>query len=167
MSNIFIVILLKDIFGLIDYLQMEPYNDFDTWKHILYNPYVKGNTEPMYNFLSKIMWRTSKKSVLDQVSLNYLGKLIKDFLKCGFQINIPQQTHELHMLEFSAVEKFFYSREHEVCAREFLHIAAKYNSDLHLERMDKTDLKNVRKRYLDLYNIIVYFSFSLWVLFYH
>lgn len=154
MSIIFLVILLKDIFGLIDYLQMEPYNDFDTWKHILYNPYVKGNTEPMYNFLSKIMWRTSKTSVLDQVSLNYCGKLITDLLKCSFQINIPQQTHELHMLEFSAVEKFFYSREHEVCAREFLHIAGKYNSDLHLERMDKTNLKNVRELIFCLYKLL-------------
>ncbi|KAF7281635.1 hypothetical protein GWI33_004494 [Rhynchophorus ferrugineus] len=122
---------LTDIYGLIDYLQMEPYSEYDTWKNILYNPYLKGNKEPMYTFLSKVLWRTGKKSVLDQ-------------------INIPQQTHEIHLLEFSAVEKFFYNREHEICARDFLYISQKFNSDCLLEKMDKKDLKNLMAPLLSL-----------------
>ncbi|KAH1005134.1 hypothetical protein HUJ04_006175 [Dendroctonus ponderosae] len=86
---------IADIFALIDYLQMEPYNDLYTWNNVLYYPYVAGNTQPMYDFLSKILWRTSKSAVLNQ-------------------INIPEQSEKLHMLEFSAVEKFFYNREHEL-----------------------------------------------------
>lgn len=51
---------------------MEPYSDFDTWKHILYDPYIQGTTEPMLSFLSEVLWRTSKSSVLDQVVLFYI-----------------------------------------------------------------------------------------------
>ncbi|XP_066137838.1 E3 ubiquitin-protein ligase SHPRH isoform X1 [Euwallacea fornicatus] len=115
---------LSDIFGLIDYLQMQPYSDFNTWNHILYNPFVSGVTEPMYDFLSKVLWRTSKNSVLNQ-------------------INIPPQSTEMHVLEFSAVEKFFYQREHEICANDFLVNANKYDPDTFLDKMNKKDFKNL------------------------
>ncbi|XP_050307635.1 E3 ubiquitin-protein ligase SHPRH isoform X2 [Anthonomus grandis grandis] len=115
---------VADLFGLIDYLQMEPYKDPETWRYILYDPYLKGKPEAMYDFLSRVLWRTSKDSVLAQ-------------------INIPAQMKELHLLEFSAVEKFFYGKEHEICGKEFLHIASKYEDELPLEKMNRSDLKNL------------------------
>jgi hypothetical protein len=53
--------------GLIDYLQMEPYNDRYTWEQLLFNPYVRGQPEPMYKFLSQVLWRSSKDEIIDQV----------------------------------------------------------------------------------------------------
>ncbi|KAL1506154.1 hypothetical protein ABEB36_005568 [Hypothenemus hampei] len=122
---------VSDLFALIEYLQMEPYNDPSTWKHILYNPYLNGNTIPMYEFLSKVLWRTSKQSVIDQ-------------------INIPQQTHEVHFIEFSAIEKFFYNREHELCCKRFLQIVTKFEPNMPLEKLDKRDLKNLMAPLLSL-----------------
>lgn len=122
---------VTDIYGLIDYLKMEPYADYDTWKHILYDPYLKGDKEPMYNFLGKVLWRTTKESVLDQ-------------------INIPQQTHQLHVLELSAVEKFYYNREHEYSARDFLKMSEKFDPESLLENLDKKDLKNLMAPLLSL-----------------
>ncbi|CAH1134952.1 unnamed protein product [Ceutorhynchus assimilis] len=115
---------VSDIYGLIDYLKMEPYNDPATWRHILYDNYVRGDTKPMFEFLSKVLWRTTKDSVLDQ-------------------INIPQQTQELHLVELSAVEKFSYKQQHNRCAKDFLAISRKYPADLALEKMNKSDLRNL------------------------
>jgi hypothetical protein len=39
------------------------------------------------------------------------------FLKCLFQINIPQQTDEVHWLTFSPVEEHFYRRQYRDCVR--------------------------------------------------
>uniref|UniRef100_A0AAR5Q841 RING-type domain-containing protein n=1 Tax=Dendroctonus ponderosae TaxID=77166 RepID=A0AAR5Q841_DENPD len=122
---------IADIFALIDYLQMEPYNDLYTWNNVLYYPYVAGNTQPMYDFLSKILWRTSKSAVLNQ-------------------INIPEQSEKLHMLEFSAVEKFFYNREHEVCSRNFLQIASKFEEDITLQKMNRKHLKQLMQPLVSL-----------------
>lgn len=49
------------------------------------------------------------------------------------------------MLEFSAVEKFFYNREHEVCSQNFLQTAARFEEDMALQKMDKKELKQVKK----------------------
>ncbi|XP_060526176.1 E3 ubiquitin-protein ligase SHPRH isoform X2 [Cylas formicarius] len=115
---------LSDLYGLVDYLQMAPYNDHDAWRYALYDPYLNGDKDAMYDFLGKVLWRTSKRSVWDQM-------------------NIPHQTYELHALEFSAVEKFFYNSEHELSAKTFLNIAGRFNPDLLLDKMDRQDMNNL------------------------
>lgn len=52
---------------MVDYLQIEPYNELDTWTNILYTPYFNGNIEPLCSFLNQIMWRSTKAEVIDQV----------------------------------------------------------------------------------------------------
>ena len=37
------------------------------WNILLYRPYCHGVKEPLYNAVSKVLWRTAKKDVLDQV----------------------------------------------------------------------------------------------------
>ncbi|CAG9815357.1 unnamed protein product [Phaedon cochleariae] len=115
---------VSDLYGLIDYLQITPYDDALTWKSILYQPYVAGNEKPMIDFLSQVLWRTCKKDVADQV-------------------NIPKQSYKEHLLEFSAVEKYFYKREHELISKDFLSKAMKFDSTLLLEKLDKSSLKKL------------------------
>ncbi|GLV41293.1 uncharacterized protein CBL_04817 [Carabus blaptoides fortunei] len=99
-----------------------PYNTSDAWNHLLYYPYIHENKQPMIEFLSKILWRSAKVNVIEQ-------------------INIPPQTIEEHWLEFSAVEKFFYRREHELCANNFLNKLNKLNSlDVTLKSVDRHTL---------------------------
>lgn len=59
--------IFTDLYGLIDALQLNPYSNYDTWEHLLLNPYLSGNPNPMYKFLSQTMWRSSKNAVIEQV----------------------------------------------------------------------------------------------------
>ncbi|XP_057665468.1 E3 ubiquitin-protein ligase SHPRH isoform X2 [Diorhabda carinulata] len=115
---------ISDLQGLIDYLQINPYSDITVWNKILYEPYLAGNEQPLLNFLSDVLWRTAKKDVTNQ-------------------INIPQQTYLEHLLEFSAVEKYFYKREHELICNDFLSKVRKYDLSIHLESLDKSTLKKL------------------------
>ncbi|XP_028150030.1 E3 ubiquitin-protein ligase SHPRH isoform X2 [Diabrotica virgifera virgifera] len=127
---------ISDLYGLIDYLQISPYKDLTTWQKILYQPYLVGNEEPLLNFLSTILWRTSKKDVADQV-------------------DIPKQTHLHHTLDFCAVEKYFYKREHEIRGRFFAERCNRYDPAICLDTLDKQALKKILEPVLTLRQICV------------
>lgn len=59
--------IFADLYGLIHFLGLEPYSNQDAWSWLLFVPYVLGNSKPLLDILGKIMWRTEKKDVLDQV----------------------------------------------------------------------------------------------------
>ncbi|XP_044756394.1 E3 ubiquitin-protein ligase SHPRH [Coccinella septempunctata] len=122
---------IRDLFGMVDYLQIEPYNEEDTWKNLLYTPYMNGNIEPLCSFLSKIMWRSTKAEVIDQ-------------------IGIPKQVVKEHFLEFSAVEKFFYNKEHELCSIAFLATLKNINTNIPLVKLDRSLLKKIMVPLLSL-----------------
>uniref|UniRef100_A0A8D0YCF4 E3 ubiquitin-protein ligase SHPRH n=1 Tax=Sus scrofa TaxID=9823 RepID=A0A8D0YCF4_PIG len=90
---------LEDLFGLVVFLGIEPYCVKHWWVRLLYRPYCKKNPQPLYSFIAKILWRSAKKDVIDQ-------------------IQIPPQTEEIHWLHFSPVERHFYHRQHEVCCQD-------------------------------------------------
>uniref|UniRef100_A0A8C6CZ53 E3 ubiquitin-protein ligase SHPRH n=1 Tax=Moschus moschiferus TaxID=68415 RepID=A0A8C6CZ53_MOSMO len=90
---------LEDLFGLVVFLGVEPYCVRHWWVRLLYRPYCKKNPLFLYSFIAKIMWRSAKKDVIDQ-------------------IQIPPQTEETHWLHFSPVERHFYHRQHEVCCQD-------------------------------------------------
>ncbi|XP_058523315.1 E3 ubiquitin-protein ligase SHPRH isoform X1 [Ochotona princeps] len=90
---------LEDLFGLVVFLGIEPYCVKHWWIRLLYQPYCKKNPQPLYSFIAKILWRSAKKDVIDQ-------------------IQIPPQTEEIHWLHFSPVERHFYHRQHEVCCQD-------------------------------------------------
>ncbi|KAM6185290.1 E3 ubiquitin-protein ligase SHPRH [Rhynchocyon petersi] len=90
---------LEDLFGLVVFLGIEPFCLRHWWVRLLYRPYCKKNPQPLYSFIAKILWRSAKKDVLDQ-------------------IQIPPQTEEVHWLHFSPVERHFYHRQHEVCCQD-------------------------------------------------
>ncbi|KAF3831986.1 hypothetical protein GH733_000798, partial [Mirounga leonina] len=90
---------LEDLFGLVVFLGIEPYCVKHWWVRLLYRPYCKKNPQLLYSFIAKILWRSAKKDVIDQ-------------------IQIPPQTEEIHWLHFSPVERHFYHRQHEVCCQD-------------------------------------------------
>nr|XP_056708771.1 E3 ubiquitin-protein ligase SHPRH [Euleptes europaea] len=92
---------LEDLYGLVLFLGADPYWVKYWWDQLLYRPYCRKKTQPLYNFIAKIMWRSAKKDVIDQ-------------------IQIPAQTEDTHWLHFSPVERHFYHRQHEVCCQDAL-----------------------------------------------
>ncbi|XP_054470083.1 E3 ubiquitin-protein ligase SHPRH [Anoplopoma fimbria] len=92
---------LEDLYGLMLFLGVDPYWVKHWWDQLLYRPYRRGNTEPLYNVIAQLLWRSAKKDVIDQ-------------------IQIPPQTEEVHWLRFSPVEGHFYHRQHEVCSQDAL-----------------------------------------------
>ncbi|KAF5926444.1 hypothetical protein HPG69_013749 [Diceros bicornis minor] len=90
---------LEDLFGLVVFLGIEPYCVRHWWVRLLYRPYCKTNPQLLYSFIAKILWRSAKKDVIDQ-------------------IQIPPQTEEIHWLHFSPVERHFYHRQREVCCQD-------------------------------------------------
>ncbi|XP_069462819.1 E3 ubiquitin-protein ligase SHPRH [Ambystoma mexicanum] len=92
---------LEDLYGLVLFLGIDPFWVRHWWDRLLYRPYCRKNPQPLYQLMSRIMWRSAKKDVLDQ-------------------IQIPPQTEDVHWLHFSPVERHFYHRQHEVCCQDAL-----------------------------------------------
>ncbi|XP_075604583.1 E3 ubiquitin-protein ligase SHPRH isoform X1 [Balearica regulorum gibbericeps] len=92
---------LEDLYGLVLFLGIDPYWVKHWWDQLLYRPYCRKNPRPLYSLIAKIMWRSAKKDVIDQ-------------------IQIPPQTENVHWLHFSPVERHFYHRQHEVCCQDAL-----------------------------------------------
>uniref|UniRef100_A0A672UFC1 E3 ubiquitin-protein ligase SHPRH n=1 Tax=Strigops habroptila TaxID=2489341 RepID=A0A672UFC1_STRHB len=92
---------LEDLYGLVLFLGIDPYWVKHWWDRLLYRPYCRKNPQPLYSLIAKIMWRSAKKDVIDQ-------------------IQIPPQTENVHWLHFSPVERHFYHRQHEVCCQDAL-----------------------------------------------
>uniref|UniRef100_A0A8C3KVU7 E3 ubiquitin-protein ligase SHPRH n=1 Tax=Chrysolophus pictus TaxID=9089 RepID=A0A8C3KVU7_CHRPC len=92
---------LEDLYGLVLFLGIDPYWVKHWWDQLLYRPYCRKNSQPLYSLIAKIMWRSAKKDVIDQ-------------------IQIPPQTENIHWLHFSPVERHFYHRQHEVCCQDAL-----------------------------------------------
>ncbi|XP_063765711.1 E3 ubiquitin-protein ligase SHPRH isoform X2 [Eleginops maclovinus] len=92
---------LEDLYGLVLFLGVDPFWVKHWWLQLLYRPYRRGHTAPLYGVIAHILWRSAKKDVIDQ-------------------IQIPPQTEEVHWLNFSPVEGHFYHRQHEVCSHDAL-----------------------------------------------
>lgn len=64
----FLFFFFLDLFGLVVFLGVEPYCVKHWWVRLLYRPYCKKNPQLLYSFIAKILWRSAKKDVIDQVS---------------------------------------------------------------------------------------------------
>nr|XP_033793202.1 E3 ubiquitin-protein ligase SHPRH isoform X2 [Geotrypetes seraphini]XP_033793203.1 E3 ubiquitin-protein ligase SHPRH isoform X2 [Geotrypetes seraphini] len=92
---------LEDLYGLVLFLGFDPFWVKHWWDQLLYRPYCRKNPMPLFHLIAKILWRSAKKDVIDQ-------------------IQIPPQTEDVHWLHFSPVERHFYHRQHEVCCQDAL-----------------------------------------------
>lgn len=86
--------------------------DIETDKQVLRNP------SRLTEMLAPIFWRTRKSAVTDQIQL-------------------PDQTEQVHWLSFSAVEQHFYQQQQARCARDAAERFRKFTGDL------KTKLSNL------------------------
>ncbi|KAI4383932.1 hypothetical protein MLD38_009712 [Melastoma candidum] len=98
---------LDDLYGLLKYLKLHPFNVFRWWAEVIRDPYENGDAAAMeftHNLFKIIMWRSSKMHVADE-------------------LQIPLQEECVSWLSFSPIEEHFYQRQHETCvdyARELL-----------------------------------------------
>ncbi|MEE6475060.1 hypothetical protein FKM82_010603 [Ascaphus truei] len=116
---------LEDLFGLVLFLGVDPYWVKHWWDQLLYRPYRRKNPLPLYRLVAKIMWRSAKKDVIDQ-------------------IQIPPQTADVHWLHFSPVERHFYHRQHEVCCQDALAKLRKITDwSLKLSSLDRRTVSSI------------------------
>ncbi|XP_073413769.1 E3 ubiquitin-protein ligase SHPRH isoform X1 [Dendrobates tinctorius] len=116
---------LEDLFGLVLFLGVDPYWVKHWWDQLLYRPYCRMNPLPLYRLIAKVMWRSAKKDVLDQ-------------------IQIPEQTEDVHWLHFSPVERHFYHRQHEVCCQDALAKLRKISDwSLKLSSLDRRTVSSI------------------------
>ena len=95
---IIVYMFFLDIYGLLLFLTVRPYNCKLWWKRALLDQYRAGNYKPLFELTSRVMWRTCKSDVEEQICL-------------------PKQTEYISWLLFSAVEQHFYQKQQDVSAR--------------------------------------------------
>eukprot|EP00898_Chlorokybus_atmophyticus_P007364 jgi/Chlat1/7629/Chrsp64S07159 len=91
---------LEDLYGLLRFLNARPYSEHIWWSRVLQTPYEAGSSSALarlHSFLHEVMWRTAKIYITSELQL-------------------PVQETLISKLEFSSVEKYFYARQHKLCA---------------------------------------------------
>ncbi|XP_075553383.1 E3 ubiquitin-protein ligase SHPRH isoform X5 [Dermacentor variabilis] len=110
---------LHDMYGLLLFLNEEPYNVKLWWNECLLLPYCHGDTDPLVTVLSRCFKRTMKRNVLEQ-------------------IGVPPQESILHTLTFSPVEEVFYERQADRCALLFREQVCKFpDHSIRIEQLDR------------------------------
>ncbi|XP_031496910.1 uncharacterized protein LOC116262040 isoform X1 [Nymphaea colorata] len=91
---------LDDMHGLLRFLRASPFDLHRWWIEVIRDPYEGKDVAAMeftYNLFRKIMWRSSKVLVADELQL-------------------PPQEEHISWLFFSPIEAHFYQRQHETCS---------------------------------------------------
>lgn len=132
---------LNDLYGLLLFLQLDPYRVEAWWRLAVYTPYCLGDRGPMlevitiirpchhyhhhyHQVLRALLWRTSKRDVLDQ-------------------IDIPEQSDEVSWLQFSPVEEHFYRRQHIEISRDMVTKLRKLEPGTKLSALDRQSLSTL------------------------
>jgi E3 ubiquitin-protein ligase SHPRH len=89
---------VEDIYGLLLFLGVDPLLVQQWFRLLVWEPFCHGFSAPMHHALSRVLWRTAKKDVIDQIDL-------------------PDQSEEINWLTFSPVEEHFYRRQYEMYLR--------------------------------------------------
>lgn len=114
---------IDNLQGLMFFLDCYPYTDLSAWVNLSI-PYHNGNTKPLLDVLEKIMWRSCKNDVLDQ-------------------INIPPQQNIVHYVTMSDLESFFYKSQHANYSFAFNEKAQKLRNDESMSNLNSHTLKLV------------------------
>ncbi|MPC35312.1 E3 ubiquitin-protein ligase SHPRH [Portunus trituberculatus] len=113
---------VNELQGLLMFLGVDPYCVPQWWSRCLYQPYCRGVKAPLHSVLARHLWRNSKKDVIHQ-------------------INIPQQTEEVHWLSFTRVEEHFYQGLLALCSFDAHHRLNKYpDGNTKLSSLDRATL---------------------------
>lgn len=114
---------LSTLYGLIYFIGYDPFNSWSVWSYYL-RQYYNGNYVPLIRILQKVMWRTCKKDVTDE-------------------INIPPQSEVVHYVKMSDLQRFFYDNEHLKYRQVFMEKAAKVSEGLSMDGMSAQTFKAV------------------------
>eukprot|EP00899_Mesostigma_viride_P007989 jgi/Mesvir1/17191/Mv07612-RA.1 len=103
---------LDDLFGLVRFLRCAPFNHQTWWSRVLQEPYLSATSslaakQRLLSFLRRVMWRTSKADVAAELAL-------------------PPQSSLTTGLRFSAVEEYFYRKQHEECVAASRHLLREF-----------------------------------------
>lgn len=101
---------ISTLYGLLYFLDYDPFDTWSVWIHYL-RLYNQGTHVPLIKILQKVMWRTCKVDVLDE-------------------IGIPPQSEVVHYVQMSDLQRFFYRQEHTKFRQVFNDKAAKVSGNL-------------------------------------
>ena len=90
---------LDDLFGLIKFLGIRPFNSPITWLRTVAEPYYNGDDRKLFSILQRIMWRQAKHHVAKE-------------------LNIPPRSEEFIELTFGGVEHEYYKKLHDEFTEE-------------------------------------------------
>ncbi|XP_049541626.1 E3 ubiquitin-protein ligase SHPRH [Anopheles darlingi] len=107
---------INNLHGLVHFLDYAPYNEYSIWREYS-EQFLHGNAEPLLTVMSRIMWRTCKTAVLDQ-------------------LGIPPQTERVHYVRMSDLQNLYYLDEHRRCAEAFHLKAQKLGSDQSMAKLN-------------------------------
>lgn len=115
---------IDDLYGLMVFLDCEPYNDRSMWTKLT-DAFKNGDARPLIDrCLKQIMWRTSKSHV-------------------STEMGIPEQQEIVHNVKMDELEARFYSNQHSECELEFYRTVAKLTRPSDGIRMNSSTLKLV------------------------
>jgi E3 ubiquitin-protein ligase SHPRH len=110
------------LYGLLVFLQAEPLDNRKVWLNAIKKPcemLVPAAVEQYHAFFCRIMWRSARTDVADQLRL-------------------PPQHQHSELLEFSDIEAYYYERQHRECLTAANEIMRKYkDSPPHEPIVDK------------------------------
>ncbi|XP_059615593.1 E3 ubiquitin-protein ligase SHPRH [Phlebotomus argentipes] len=107
---------ISNLYGLIFFLDVYPYSEMKMWLKLA-NPFTLGDCGPLVKVLRKIMWRTCKSMVWDQ-------------------IGIPLQKEIVHYVVMSDLQTFFYRSQHSLCRDAFVQKVKQVGSSQTMIRMN-------------------------------
>ncbi|CAI6373127.1 unnamed protein product [Macrosiphum euphorbiae] len=112
---------LNDLYGILKFLEVSPYCHRKQFLQLM-----KGDETIMYNFFSKLIWRSSIEDV-------------------SSELNIPKLTHEQHWLTFSPIEKYFYRSQHDDCATNFSNCVTRLfpSLDISVKNIDRKSIYTI------------------------
>ncbi|XP_046392650.1 E3 ubiquitin-protein ligase SHPRH isoform X2 [Ischnura elegans] len=122
---------LNDLYGLVLFIDYFPYSVQLYWNSLLYHRYLLGDRKPFYEAISKVMWRSCKKDVIDQ-------------------IRIPPQWEKVYWLKFCPTEEHFYRKQHLQCSRSALSALAPFEDNIKLDSLDRQSLSKILNPLLSL-----------------
>ncbi|ERN04198.1 E3 ubiquitin-protein ligase SHPRH isoform X1 [Amborella trichopoda] len=106
---------LDDMYGLLRFIRANPFDFQRWWVEVVKEPYEKGDIRAMdftHSLFKKIMWRSSKAQVSDELQL-------------------PPQEELVSWLTFSPIEAHFYQRQHETCVIYAQEVIESFRNDIH------------------------------------
>lgn len=117
---------LDDLYGLLRFLKASPFDVLRWWIEVIRDPYERGNTGAVvftHNFFKRIMWRSSKVHVAEELQL-------------------PPQEECLSWLTLSPIEVHFYQRQHETCVSYAREVVESLKDDIRQTNIAGPNLSN-------------------------